>query len=353
MSFELRWYQEDAINNTIKKLNDDRYALVHLSCGLGKSIICAELAKHYKNTVVCCPAMELVKQNYDKLSIQFGGADSLTMIDSAHKGEWNSNFVFTTPNTLYKNIDKCAEPSCLIIDELQSGYLAKMQKTILTNWKNCKVIGMTATPYYIDRKTIYKQGWMWSEETIRSIAQEMFGNPVISINYWDSLKLGYARPIEMKHTNIVKVRNIHFSSPIYQSILNKHIYELDILLSSLKNGVIYCDSIQHAEFVANNINGVKALFGTTPKKQRIQLVEDFLKGNVKFIATCQALQVGFDAPDLENIIVLSNYNSPIMTEQLLGRLNRGSCHKTCWYNSKLNTDEPIIGKKTLTKIRRL
>ena len=42
-----------------------------------------------------------------------------------------------------------------------------------------------------------------------------------------------------------------------------------------------------------------------------------------------------------------------MLEQMIGRLNRGECEKTCYYNTKINTSKPEVGKETWVPIKKL
>lgn len=346
----LRPYQAEAVSKTLAALSSDRYALIHLATGMGKSIVVAEITKPFKRVVVCCPAMELVKQNHAKMQ---GSGLNITMIDSAHKGDWTADIVFTTPNTLYKNVNKIDEPDLLVLDEVHLGYLGKMRSEVLDLWKNCKVVGLTATPYYTERTTVYKDRAMWSCETIRRIEDDVFGEPVISLDYYDSLAMGYARDITIKKLDAIKIRDFHFGSTVFASLIAIHVSQIKNALSGMKNCIIYCDSKKHANELGERIPGLRVLFGTTSKKERLALINSFLDGEVKYIATVGTLQIGFDAPDLENIMVLTNYNSPNTTEQLIGRLNRGTCSKTCWHNGRLNTAKPVIGATTLTKIKDL
>ena len=166
-------------------------------------------------------------------------------------------------------------------------------------------------------------------------------------------ELGFGADIEIKKVKITRAKSMHFDNPLmYRWIIDKHVAELKVLLKDLKNGIIYCDSISHARYIAQHLDDIRVLTGSTPAKERKEIVEDFVAGKLKFVATVGCLKIGFDKPDLENIIVLTNVNNPSNAEQQIGRLNRGSGKKTCWYNGILNTAEPIIGKKTWIELKR-
>ena len=119
-----------------------------------------------------------------------------------------------------------------------------------------------------------------------------------------------------------------------------------------KNGIIYCDSIAHAELLSKTFN-IPTIFGDTPKKRRVDLIERFNAGRIPFLLTVGCLVRGYDRQDLENIILLTNFNNSCEFEQVLGRLNRGSCKKTCWYNRHINLRKPVVGDTEIIKVKRL
>ena len=82
-------------------------------------------------------------------------------------------------------------------------------------------------------------------------------------------------------------------------------------------------------------------------------MEWFNKNELPFVLTVGCLVRGFDKPDLENIVMLSNYSNSSEAEQIVGRLNRGTTNKTCWYIGRLNLTPPTVGETTIVKIKRI
>lgn len=345
----LRGYQTEAIDRTLSKLKKDRFALVVLAVGAGKSWIMVDVAKQYKRVVVLQPCLELVKQNHSKLE---NSGLSTTMIDSLHKGDWTADYIYTTPQTLSKNLDKCAEPDLVIIDEANVAWEGKMTDAILGKWKKCKVFGLTATPHYYRRKSIYKGGWVYSQTTTVSI-EEMYGKAVISIDRKKLKELGYGPDITITRTQIPMCKTEHLDNPVvYKKILDSHLLGVNNLLKTLSNGIVFCDSRKQAEWLSKVFN-IPTIFGNTPKKKREDLVERFNAGRIPFLLTVGCLVRGYDRQDLENIVLLTNFNNASEFEQVLGRLNRGTCKKTCWYNGKINQREPKDREVELVRIRRI
>lgn len=349
MTFTLRPYQQQALDNVRAKLKVARSALAVLFVGSGKSHLIKEIAKDYKRVVVLQPCLELVKQNHAKLA---DAGLNTTMISSVNKGDWNADYIYTTPQTLAKNLDKCKEPDCLIIDEAENFYEGKLFDAIFGAWGKCKIFACTATPWHYRRKTKIKGGWIVSESTIVSI-EEQFGKAVIEIDRHKGKAMGYGPDIQIKKAAIPKCYDEHVKNPrAYHALVCQHLLGLFALLDKCKNGIIYCDSKAHAELISRQAN-IPTIFGDTPKKDRVRIVEEFNAGKIPFVATVGCLVRGYDRQDLENIIILTNFNNECEAEQVIGRLNRGTCAKTCWYNSRLNTAKPEAGKTTEVKVRRL
>ena len=339
----LRPHQQQLVDATLNKFKTDRFALGVMAVASGKSYAAATIAKQFKRVVVIQPSVELIRQNHK--SFETLGIENV-MIDGTHKGDWGADVILTTANTLYKHMDELAEPDLLIIDELHLQHWGKMRKTIMKRWTNCKCFGMTATPHYYVQRVEYKNGGMWSVTKCCAIADGYFGDPVFSLSREQMKELGYGADIQIKKVKINKVRGYYFDNPeIYEPLLKVHVEQVKQLIKELKNGIIYCDSVAHAEYLSSRLPSCDMVTGQTPAKSRKQLIEDFVTNRTKFITTVGCLKIGFDKPDLENIIILTNVNNPSNAEQQIGRLNRGSGLKTCWYNSILNTAEPIVGSE--------
>jgi superfamily II DNA or RNA helicase len=320
-----------------------------LAVGAGKSWIMVDVAKKYNRVVVLQPCLELVKQNHEKLA---NSGLNTTMIDSAHKGDWGADYIYTTPQTLCKNLHKCKEPDLVIIDECNVFYEGTMFDAIFKAWANCKVFGLTATPHYYRRRSLYKGGWVYSQTTTVSI-EEVFGRAVVELDRKTLKSMGYGPDITITRTQIPVCKSEHIDNPVvYKKILDSHLIGVNNLLKTLSNGIVFCDSRKHAEWLSSVFN-IPTIFGDTPKKKRIDLVERFNNGRIPFLLTVGCLVRGYDRQDLENIILLTNFNNASEFEQVLGRLNRGTCKKTCWYNGKINQRTPVEGEVELVKVRRI
>ena len=87
--YQLRPYQQEAVNNTVKYFKYKRDpALIVLPTGAGKSLVIAELAKIAKGRVlVLAHVKELVEQNHAKYTSH--GLEAGIFSASLGKKDWN------------------------------------------------------------------------------------------------------------------------------------------------------------------------------------------------------------------------------------------------------------------------
>ena len=261
----------------------------------------------------------------------------------------------TSPITVY-NLHVSGHPSYfaggVLVHNCNVFYEGSMFNKIFGAWKHCKVAGFTATPYYYKRKTVYKNGWMCNQTTIVSI-EEQYGPAVINIDREEGKRLGYSPDIKMRKVGIVPLTSDHLLNPVvYNKIIDEHLHGVSDLCKTLHNGIIYCDSISHAELLSRTFN-IPCIFGNTPKKRRVELIEKFNSGRIPFLLTVKCLIRGYDRQDLENIIILTNLNNSCEAEQIIGRLCRGTVSKICYYNRRINTKKPVAGATEIVKIKKL
>lgn len=86
-------------------------------------------------------------------------------------------------------------------------------------------------------------------------------------------------------------------------------------------------SVEDAEEVALLLRGrgVKAgvVSGSTHADTRRRLVDQFRKGDLQVLCSCEVLTTGFDAPRVTHVVVARPTMSQVLYEQMVGRGLRG------------------------------
>jgi superfamily II DNA or RNA helicase len=106
-------------------------------------------------------------------------------------------------------------------------------------------------------------------------------------------------------------------------IINDLVGKLDHYQSVL----IFACSVKHARTIAQVLDrmGVSAasLDGSTPKSVRWKTVREFRKKNIQVLSSCDLLTTGFDAPEVDAIVLARPVDSRILFAQMVGRGLRG------------------------------
>lgn len=88
--------------------------------------------------------------------------------------------------------------------------------------------------------------------------------------------------------------------------------------------LVFTAGVKHAHLMADVLNRHKsgtarAVDGTTDKQQRADIIRDFTAGRIQYLANCQVLTEGFDAPACACVVMGRPTKSLSLYQQMLGR----------------------------------
>lgn len=373
-SWEVRYYQENAVNNVLRRVSDGaRRVLLTLATGTGKTSIAFQISwKLFKakwnlsNEPTRSPRIlfladrnNLADQAFNDYT-QFASFDDTGLIRinpnqiaaTGHAPK-NGAVFFTIFQTFMTGRDENGEPApnygdypsdffdCIIIDECHRGG-AKDESSwrgILEYFSPALQIGLTATPKRTDNADTYAY----------------FGEPVYIYSLKDGIKDGYLTPFKVEQ--IATTIDTYIYTPddeviegeveagkVYTQAEFNRIIEIrqreehrvkifmDMIDQSQKT-LVFCATQDHALAVRDAINRIKK--STDPHYcERVTandgaLGDQFLKefrNNEKTIptilTTSQKLTTGVDARNVRNIVLLRPINSIIEFKQIIGRGTR-------------------------------
>jgi superfamily II DNA or RNA helicase len=104
--FDLREYQEEAVNAGLEYLNgnSEEPGIIVVPCGGGKSIIISYIAKEIRgNVLVLQPTKEILMQNYGK-AVSFGATP--TIYSASCKKKEISEFTYATLKSIKKDVER-------------------------------------------------------------------------------------------------------------------------------------------------------------------------------------------------------------------------------------------------------
>lgn len=374
----LRKYQEECVAKMLwaRKLTGND--LVSLPTGSGKSLVISELAKQLNEPIlILCPSKELLEQDKDKLSHW-----TEVNVYSASMGEKTvGNITIATIQSAYKNPSLFAQFKVVIIDEadlLNPSKLSGMYNKLFKGMGNPKIYGLTATPFRMD--SYYKEppeGWQawrnrkWKNysnlEVVTTVKvltryKEMFWSRMLySAHAGDLVREGFLCPLTYHELNLLSQDKLAFNKSKsefdlddFESQFNKFLEQVAINTEDMSGSVlIFCATITQAENLSKFIKDSVVITGTTPTKKRAEYVEGFKTGKIRVVINVGVLLVGFDKPDLENIVICRPTRSLRLHMQLLGRGMRRAPLKSTCHIFDLVGNTSFLGKAESLKIEKV
>jgi len=338
--FQLRSYQQDAVQATLHHFrNDRRPAIIVLPTGAGKSLVIAELARIAKGRVlVLAHVRELVEQNYEKFKSL--NLDAGIFSAGLDRKDVHQKTIFGSIQSIARAEDSFFEGfSLLVIDEChrvsmegETQYFQVISQLQKINPDLC-ILGLTATPYRLGF------GWIYEYHIIQNkkvTDQERFFKKCVyelSIKYM--IQNGYLTqpikidaPVACYDFSSLKINGQRYIAEHIEKLLRDQkritpaIIQNIIELSIDRNGVmIFTSSVNHAQEILALLPKEKSalVVGDTEDSVRDQIINDFKSKKIKYLVNVSVLTTGFDAPHVDVIAILRPTESTSLYQQIVGR----------------------------------
>lgn len=315
-------------------------ALLVLPTGAGKSIIAAEVAAACPDPIlVVQPTKELLEQNLEKYRLLCGDLAPAGIYSASFGKKQIDHVTFATIGSI-KTLGadfKALGFKKMLIDEAHL-YPRKEQSMLgefLRDSQITHVLGMTATPLKLESFS-EKQGDRfdkWSElimltnpspdgNFFKRILHICQVGELTVLGYWSKL-LYEIIPFDR---NILKYNN-NGSDYTEESIISA--YEANNIRANIfaaldwhkerKHCLVFVPSVEEAEVMSQIYPQSAFVCGTTPKKERAEIISRFKSGEIRVVFNCQVLSVGFDYPEIDMIITGLSTASMARYYQILGR----------------------------------
>ena len=349
----LRWFQQSLIDRSRDAYRSGRKAVLVVSpTGSGKTyFFCAVvLGALQRGSVIYILAhrQELIDQIVTALAA-FGIECDVLCPGYPRR---NEPVTVASVQTLIRRIDSLPAPDLIVIDEGHHVSKGNTWSKILTAWKSAKVLSVTATPIRTDGRGL----------------GEHFDKLIVGPSVQELIDEGYLARPRVFAPPTIDVSGLHTLAGDYiasetETRVNKPSVMGDALShyrqhADGKPALAFCVSVQHAIDVAAHFRnaGYSAVMlkGGMDRQLRRQTLEDFKRGAINLIASCEIFVEGVDLPGVHVGIFLRPTQSLGLWRQMCGRILRpaegkeyailldhaGNCQRL-----GLPTDEP---KWTLT-----
>ena len=328
MSYQLRPYQQDLIDRIQQSwFNGNSSALAQMPTGAGKTIAFAHIVGDAitasKTVLILAHRAELITQAASKITEITGLEPGI--IKAGIKPNYDRAIQVASVQSLTRRLTHCPHPDLIVIDEAHHS-TAQSYRSILNNYPNSKILGVTATPVRLDGSGF------------RGIFDEL----ICGVTVKELIEMGslspfkYFAPEQSMSLVGVRKRGGDYSAESIEDANPAESVAADCLKAYRdrlqdKQVVIFAVSVAHsqaiaASFAANNITAAH-LDGTSDDDVRSLTMEAFRAGKIKVLTNCALFDEGLDIPGLDGVILARPTASLGRYLQMVGRALRPSPNK--------------------------
>jgi len=349
----LRHYQEEAVHAVYEHLqNREDNPCVVLPTGSGKSLviakICSDAVLQWGGRVlILAHVKELLQQNADKLHRLAPDVDFGIYSAGLNSRQTKEPVIIAGIQSVYERACELGAFDLILIDEAhllpESGegmYRTFMKEAKIVN-PNVRLIGFTATPYRMTSGLICKP-----ENLLNHVC---YDKGIKELIYEGFLCRIHTRvPATKIDCSDIRVRNGEFRSEEVAERFSTEAAVHSIFVDIFKNTkdrnkiIIFCCDVAQAtffqkEFARFSDQSVGLITGETPSHERAELIARFqdkptgLLGRVqplRWLVNVNVLTTGFDAPNIDCIVLARPTLSPGLYVQMVGRGSRNAPGKT-------------------------
>jgi superfamily II DNA or RNA helicase/phage repressor protein C with HTH and peptisase S24 domain len=327
LSFQLLEHQDQAVNSISKQRAKGKSTfLVVLPTGTGKTEVFIEDLKNQIDAGICkkalavVPSTALKKQLKERLSLRHpllkvGELLTDSTLDIVVQ---TSAYMMRHYSTIQAQVF-----DYILIDEAHHAVATGLRK-VIEYFKPKTLLGLTATDERADDKKL----------------QDIFGRYKVDLTLEQAIKKGLAPQIRAyRLQSNIDLSQVRFNGKDYVKadlnktvlvpsrdqlivdLINKYFAEPLIKGQSLKQGVVFCTDIKHAQRMAKLFNkhgiSAQAVHGSDRKG-----LDKYQKGDIRFLCACDLLNEGWDAPQTEILVMARPTMSKVLYTQQLGRGTR-------------------------------
>lgn len=329
MTITTRKYQERDKKNIKKSFEKFRSVLFQCPTGGGKSVVAADLVDEWIEQGARILVMAHRRELLQQFDGHFSGRDiEVGMMRGKIERNMDANVVIASVFTATRDnrLETLLEMKWdyIIVDEahrIMSESYAKPIREIREINEECKLLGLTATPYRLDKKALSTQ----------------FDTLVCSDDIATLIKNGYLADYKTFATPVKnlddEVETTNSGRDYKGAMLSSYMRgqdQIDYLVESYKKYgenrqmIVYCVDRAHARAVEEaykkaGYKSVGYIDGNTKEAARDKMIADFEKGKLQIIVSIDTLTEGVDLPETGCIQLARPTLSLSLYLQMVGR----------------------------------
>lgn len=340
--YQLRPYQKEAVDAAVRFFEGGtkRNGIIVLPTGAGKSLVIANIAyKLDAPVLVFQPSKEILEQNYAKLQT-YGVWDTGIFSASFNRREVRK-ITFATIGSVKNYKDYFRRFRYVIIDECHNVNAEEGMYKDFIQTIQCKVLGLTATPYRLYSTRFYGSMLRFITRTNPRIFNEL----IYHVQVKTLLERGYLAKMNYYQLNVVDTSRLTLNSTgadFTDASIRRHYREIKfndtleniiqrLLVAGRKSVLVFTRFVDEAVHLCKHLGSISAVVsGSTPKAEREDILNRFKAGEIKVVANVGVLTTGFDFPELATVVLARPTMSLALYYQMCGRAIRPHEDKVAW-----------------------
>lgn len=322
---------------------DNQFFIHHNS---GKSLVIADIASRLEGPLlVFQPSKEILQQNFAKLQ-SYGIFDCGCYSASVGCKDIN-RITFATIGSVMNHMSDFDCFKNIIIDECHYVNSKSGQYKQFIEAKNRQVVGLTATPYRLDRA----EGGSILKFLTR-VRPRIFSKVIYCCQIGELLSKGYLADLHYYDLTELDLRRVRSNSTgadydersllaeyercgFYDKLSNTVVKVLQPKSGIPRKGVlVFTAFTKEARQLVDKLQSIGVnsaiVTGETPKKEREAILEGFKRREIKVVANVGVLTTGFDYPALDTVVLARPTKSLGLYYQMVGRAIRPFEGKDGW-----------------------
>lgn len=312
----------------------NRNGIVVSPTGSGKSLLIANIVNRLPGaSLVFQPTKEILAQNLAKLH-SYGYHPSVYSASVGRKeiGEITLATIGSVKNdvSLFANVQNILIDECHLVNAK-----AGMYKKFLQDIGDCRVLGLTATPFRLASNS-YGSELRFLTRTRPKVFSDLVHYTQIPDLFTD----GYLCPLEYRESiaidrSLLRLNStgadytdVSVSRAVSGSFCSQVVAETKAAIQSGRKPLIFTRFTKEAEALAAAVPGVVSVSAETRPKERDRIISEFRSGKIQAVANVGVLSVGFDYPELDCVIMARPTLSLALAYQMMGRAIRTHPNKS-------------------------
>ncbi len=333
MMYEDRKYQIDCAEALFRCVTEmpEKNPVVAVPTGAGKTIIMGLFLRMYLNKypddqiVVLSHVQEILEQNYTALS-NFFPDQEIGLYSSGLNSRSVNQITVAGIQSAYRQPKKFRFTNLYLVDEVHtvSAKSEGMYRTLLDR-SNAIKTGMSATCFRTGHGFIYEHNKLFNYLAYDLTSMQAF-NKLVTDGYLTKL-YSVAPQMEMNIKNLkrsggdfqLKDMSLRFDN---EAITDEAITETIKYGDKYKKWLIFAIDIDHANHIHDGLisRGIASdVLHSRMDKDRKETINSFKNGKTRALVSVGMVTTGFDAPNVDLIVLLRPTMSSVLHVQMIGR----------------------------------